>query len=111
MYATLPTNPAPTLAQLLALLVKVTGDSADAIDNPGNGSAVYTHAEWADRGEDYGNDAMFVLVHDGGPLAPYCNGDYEAYGAMEALREALEGLGLWAEQCTSWYTAIYPLEG
>lgn len=33
--------------------------------------------------------------------------DHCAYESMEGVRKALEPLGLYAEQCTSWYSAVY----
>ena len=70
--------------------------------------AFYSPAEWQARGEQYGTDALLILCHDGGDLAAYCNPAYEDRDAMRALREALSHIGLFAEQQTGWYTAIYP---
>jgi hypothetical protein len=98
-----------TREHLLDLLSRVTDTSIADLTDTGQGAGVYTGAEWAERGEDYGSDALFVLVHDGGPLAPYCNWDYCAYRAMDDLRDALAAEGVYAEQCTSWYSAIYPI--
>ncbi len=50
---------------------------------------------------------MLVVVHDGGDLAPVFNWAYERYALIEELRVELERVGLFAEQCTSWYSAIY----
>lgn len=90
--------------------------AAEAIRSilPGNAStggcrAFYTPEEWAARGEDYGTDSVLVVVHDGGCLAGYCNQAYTDYHSRERLRRALADLHLYPEQCTSWYTAIYPL--
>lgn len=69
--------------------------------------AFYSPAEWRARGEEYGKDALLILVHDGGDLAAYCNPAYEDRDAMIALRDALSHVGLYAEQCTGWYTAVY----
>ena len=69
--------------------------------------AFYSPAEWRARGEAYGTDALLILVHDGGDLAPYCNPLYEDRDAMRALRDALAVHDLYAEQATGWYTAIY----
>ena len=69
---------------------------------------------WRVRGEQYGRNAVVIVVHDGGHLAPHFNYAYEDRRAMEAMRKALAACvtpeaprGYWAEQCTSWYTAIY----
>ena len=60
-------------------------------------------------GEKYGRDAVLILVHDGGDLAPCCNLDYEDPEAEAALVALLEGLGFRMEPCTNYYTAVYPL--
>lgn len=67
----------------------------------------YTPHEWRKRGEEYGLTAVAIVVHDGGAFAPCFSHDYEDYAAMDAMHQALAACGYWAEQCTSWYTAIY----
>lgn len=57
--------------------------------------------------DDYGGDSKLILIHDGGALAPYCSLDYEDYGLVEELVVALANIGYYAEQCTSWYSAVY----
>ena len=47
------------------------------------------------------------MVHDGGDQARYFNLDYEQYEAHERMHAHLEQLGLYAEQCTGWYSAVY----
>lgn len=69
--------------------------------------AFYTPEEWAERGERYGRDSLLIVAHDGGEVAPYFNLDYCQYGSYEGMDAALRKHGLYAEQCTSWYTAIY----
>jgi hypothetical protein len=78
-------------------------------DATGGGcQAFYSPDEWAKRsGEEYGRDSLLVLVHDGGDLAPHCNLDYCNYKAHEKLYKSLRKLGLFVEQCTGWYSAIY----
>lgn len=77
-------------------------------DATGGGcSAFHRPDKWAERGEDYGTDSLLVLVHDGGDLAPYCNLDYCSYGSAEKLQRRLVKAGLYVQQCTSWYSAIY----
>lgn len=63
-----------------------------------------THLE---KGERYGLESVLVVIHDGGPLAPYFNFSYEQYERMERMSEALEAIGYYPEQCTGWYSAIY----
>lgn len=78
-------------------------------DNTGGCRAFYTPDEWAERGETYGTESLLVVVHDGGDHAPYFNLDYCAYEAWEAMNAHLRKHGVYAEQCTCWYTAIYPI--
>lgn len=76
----------------------------------GGCKAFYTAQEWKARGEDYGRGSLFILCHDGGDLGPLCNMDYECYKAMDDFHQFLrEKYNVYAEQCTSWYTAIYSL--
>lgn len=72
--------------------------------------AFYSQKEWKERGESYGSGSVLILCHDGGDLAPLCNWDYECYESMDKFKVFLkEKHGVYAEQCTSWYTAVYPL--
>jgi hypothetical protein len=75
----------------------------------GGCTTFYTPEEWKARGEEYGTEGLFVIVHDGGDVAPVCNFDYEQYGLMEEGRVALARAGAFVEQCTSWYSAVYAL--
>jgi hypothetical protein len=71
------------------------------------GQGFYTPQEWADRGEEYGRNSVLIVVHDGPTIAPWFNLDYMQMREWEAMLAALQDVGCWAEQCTSWYTAIY----
>src|SRR5690606_36728965 len=73
----------------------------------GGGCRFYTAKEWRDRGESYGRDALLIETHDGVDHAAAVNFDYEAYALMEELRDKLDTVGVWVEQCTSWYSAVY----
>ena len=84
-------------------IVKRLGADADG----GGCQAFYSPKQWAARGEEYGLKASLIVVHDGGAAAPYFNMDYCDYKNQEQMIEALSKIGYWAEQCTSWYTAIY----
>ena len=70
--------------------------------------AFYTPEEWKERGEDYGTESVLVVCHDGGDLAPYLNMDYCAYKKWEEMFKEFEGTEFYVEQCTSWYSAVYP---
>lgn len=72
--------------------------------------AFCTTAEWIKRGEEHGHESLLILVHDGGDLARCCNHAYGDAAAIDALRAAIEKLGLVIENCTSWYSAVYPID-
>lgn len=78
------------------------------ITETGGGGRFYTPREWRDRGEKYGTESLLIVTHDGGDHAPAFNMDYLAYELMEELRVRLSAIGVFPEQCTSWYSAIYP---
>jgi hypothetical protein len=69
--------------------------------------AFYSPDEWAKRGEEYGTKSLLVVVHDGGDLASACNMDYCEYGMHDHMVKTLEKHGLYIEQCTCWYSAVY----
>lgn len=72
--------------------------------------AFWSPKQWRDRGEDYGQKSELVLVHDGGDLAPHCNALYEDARAYRDFAAFLRTLGYYVEQCTGWYSAVYPLD-
>jgi len=72
--------------------------------------AFYSPREWAARNEKYGLDAVLIVVHDGGGLAPACNLDYQDYQLHDALQKQLAEAGFYLEGCTTWYSAIYKTE-
>lgn len=69
----------------------------------------YSPEEWIARGEEYGRESELVIVHDGGEVAKYFNLDYECYDLEQRMQKELAAHGLYAEPCTSWYTAIYKI--
>lgn len=71
------------------------------------GNKLYSPQEWKDRGEDYGTSGVLIVCHDGGDHAGAFNSDYEQYNLYEEMIRELGKVGLWVEQCTSWYSAIY----
>jgi len=79
----------------------------DTVKNPVPDEVFYTPEEWKERREQYGTDSLLVVCHDGGDHAPFFNLDYEAYARWEEMIAALRPLGVYSEQCTSWYSAIY----
>lgn len=75
----------------------------------GGGGRFYTPAQWAERGEEWGLRSLLVITHDGGAHAACFNWAYEQEDLIEELASVLAAVGLRAEQCASWYSAIYPL--
>lgn len=72
--------------------------------------AFYSPAQWRARGEQYGQGAELVVVHDGSALARYFSYDREDYAAVERMNAVLEPLGVYAEQLTGWATGLYANE-
>lgn len=75
----------------------------------GGGGKFYTSEEWIDRGEQYGTNSVLVITHDGGDHAVALDWDYGAYAIREELTERLGKHGLYVEECTSWFSAVYPV--
>lgn len=73
----------------------------------GDGGRFYSPDEWVKRGEQYGTRSLLVITHDGGDHAPAFNIDYGAYAFHEELVERLRAGGMYLEQCTRWYSAVY----
>jgi len=71
----------------------------------------YSPAEWLDRGEQYGTISELVVVYDGGDLAGFFSLDasYPTYKSHTLMSEALAAEGLYCEECTCWYAAIYEI--
>lgn len=70
----------------------------------------YSPEEWRGRNEQYGTDSVLIVCHDGGDFASMFNHAYENFDLMEQGRQALAAIGYFAEQCTSWYTAVYAID-
>lgn len=79
------------------------------LSDHGGGGKFYTPQEWEDRGEQFGLGSVLIVTHDGGDHAAAFNWDYEDYDLVEDLRLALKNVGVYVEQCTSWYSAVYPI--
>jgi hypothetical protein len=75
----------------------------------GGCTTFYSPKQWAGRGERYGRNGCLIICHDGGDVASYFNYDYENYEGIKRMQDALNKVGLYAECCTNWYTAVYPL--
>lgn len=74
----------------------------------GGCKAFYTPEQWKQRGETaVGPDAVLVVVHDGGDLAPIFNLDYQQYALNEEMRQKLSAHELWFESHTCWFGVVY----
>jgi hypothetical protein len=85
--------------------------------------AFYTPAEWSAQGQEYGARSHLVIAYDRGSLRPVFSMDAaydldcdhyqrtgksrEPYALYEGLRVKLREAGLYFEECTRWYSAIY----
>lgn len=67
----------------------------------------YTPQEWAQRKEKYGQNSVFVIVHDGGDLSSVFGQFGDPYGEIVA---ALEKLNMYVEGCTGWHSAVYLIQ-
>jgi hypothetical protein len=93
--------------------------------NTGGCQAFYSPAAWQQRGEEYGVRSVLVVVYDGGELRPVFSLDaayehdcrtfrergdeYVPYEMHEAMQKRLHDVGLYVEECTGWYAAVYPV--
>lgn len=97
--------------------------------NTGGCTAFYSPEAWRERGEEYGLRSVLrsvlVVVYDGGELRPVFSLDaaydhdcrtfrergdqYRPYEMHEAMQKRLHDVGLYVEECTGWYAAVYPV--
>lgn len=76
----------------------------------GGCKAFYSTKEWKDRGEDYGTESLLILCHDGGDLYYLCNYEAGCYKTIDDFQAFLQREhGVYVEQCTPWYSAVYPV--
>lgn len=85
----------------------------DDLKSGGHTKVFYSPAEWSARGEEHGEEsgqgAELVVVHDGGNHACYFNGSYGCRSSVTAKDAALRLVGCFCEPCSSWYSAVYKL--
>lgn len=92
----------------------------------GGGKAFYSPSQWKERGEQYGTESCLIVTYDGGALRPVLNMD-EAYALdcvaritgrgkgvpyalYEGMQTKLREAGLYFEECTGWFSAVYSTE-
>ena len=88
--------------------------------------AFYTPAEWSAKGREYGGRSHLVIAYDRGSLRPVFSMDAaydldcdhyqrtgksrEPYALYKGLRVKLREAGLYFEECTRWYSAVYSID-
>ena len=93
------------------------------ISYTGGCTAFYSPAYWSARGEDYGRGSELIVVYDGGDhrrafsMDAAYDADCEAYAATgkrrspyalyEGMQAKLLEAGLFFEEATGWYGAVY----
>ncbi len=80
--------------------------TATKLDYTGGCRTFYSPGEWRARGEEYGTNSELIVVYDGGDVRECFDSEFK-YDHEEAIREKLDQVGLYAERCTGWYSAIY----
>lgn len=78
-------------------------------DSDGGGCrAFYTPKEWVEeKGNDYGVGSELIVVYDGGDLHPFFEFEGGNSSLIDSMTAELEKVGVWSENCTSWYSAVY----
>jgi len=66
----------------------------------------YTPKEWKARSEKWGTTSELVFVYDGGDLYSIMSNEF-GYQTSDELQQDLQKIGLYYEECTCWYSAIY----
>ena len=94
--------------------------------NTGGCQAFYSPAAWVAREEQYGTKSHLVVVYDGGAMRPVFSmdaaydldcGNYrqtgkarDPYQLYEGMQKKLREAGLYFEECTRWFSAVYSID-
>jgi hypothetical protein len=95
----------------------------------GGCTTFYSPEQWKARDEEYGTRGVLIVVYDGGEVRPVFNmdaayaqdfeiraamqefkeplGKFKPYEALEAMQDELKKVGLYSDECTGWYSAVY----
>ena len=92
----------------------------------GGCTAFYAPTAWAAREESYGTKSHLVVVYDGGAIRPVFSMDAaydldcaiyqetgkqrKPYSLYEGMQDKLREAGLYFEECTRWYSAVYSID-
>lgn len=97
------------------------------LTDTGGCKAFYAPEQWRLRDGQYGLKSLLVVVYDGGDLRPVFNMDaaydldcrivienggtppagYTPYSLYETMQAKLRAAGMYFEECTGWYCAVY----
>lgn len=72
----------------------------------------YSPKEWRERGEEHGLNSELIIVYDGADIGHLFSLDKDTDGSyrhIDVIQKALEHLGLYTEECTCWYSAVYKI--
>jgi hypothetical protein len=96
------------IVRLVRKHARKSGSKRDPFDNGlGRDEHFRDPESWKD---DYARDSVLVVIHDGPPLAPFFNLDYQCYDLWEEMNAALREAGLYFEGGTCWYGGVYEVE-
>ena len=65
----------------------------------------YSPVEWRSRQEPYHSN-LLIVCHDGGEHKRAVTLDGEDYDTYEQLKQELSDIGVYLQQCTTWYSAV-----
>jgi len=80
------------------------------LEDTGGCKVFYSPREWRERGEEYGTDSELIVVYDGADAKYLFSLDADmdmSYRNTEYMNNKLHEAGLYAGECTCWYSAIY----
>lgn len=94
-----------------AILRTLKAHKVDYISSVPNARLFYTPQEWRDRGEQYGTESELVVLYEEGDHRRFfaMGGEPADYRTHEAMRAALDVVGVYHEECNGWYGAVYPV--
>lgn len=91
---------------------------ANGLTYTGGCGAFIDPKEWKARGGEYGCESVLVVFHEGSEVGAafsmdHCyehgGGSAKSYAKLEAMSDELAKIGLFAEQCTRTYSAVYEI--
>lgn len=95
-------------AEAIVRMVELDAQRVGRAPYTGGCRAFYSPKEWEEKGNQYGQGALLIVVHDGGDLAPFFNQDYGDWVRFDRqTRTILRVGGVYTQSCTSWHSAIY----